>query len=118
MKFDFEKIKKGFKTTASKAKKVSSNAIETAKCKYKVADLKSDINDKYIEIGKYICKNHDDYQNDEFLSDLVKEIDRLKESVNDLNDTIDNMLNKKTCPKCSMRLDSDFDFCPKCGYKF
>lgn len=118
MNFDFEKIKKRFKTGALKAKKVSANAIETAKCKYKLADLKCDINDKYIEIGKYIYKNQEDYQDDDFILKSIKDIKKLKESVNNINETIDGILNKKTCSNCQMRLDSDFEYCPKCGQKF
>ena len=59
MKFDFEKIKSSITKTMLKTKETSTNMVEVAKAKYKLSEIKSDIDDKYIEIGKIVYKTSD-----------------------------------------------------------
>ena len=116
--FDFEKVKKSVKKTALKVKEVSGNAVETAKFKLKLSEIKSHIEDKYIEIGKLVYECEDDIDITEKIQKLCDEITELKESADDMQGSIDDLMNKKACPFCSASVDKDYTFCPKCGKAF
>ncbi len=116
--FDFEKIKRGVKKTAQKAKEVSGNVVETAKYKLKLSEIKSNIEDKYIEIGKLVYNSGENEDITSKLETLCDEISALKASENDIKEAVDEIMNKKSCPFCSASVDKDFTFCPKCGKSF
>ncbi len=115
MNFDFMKIKKEVAKTAIKAKKASANMVETAKYKFKLSEIKSDINEKYMQIGKLVYNSDEAEDIADKLQALCDEITSLKNSAQDIQATIDDMFNKKACSNCSTYVDKDFDFCPKCG---
>ncbi len=115
MNFDFMKIKKEVAKTAIKAKKASANMVETAKYKFKLSEIKSDINEKYMQIGKLVYNSDEASDIADKLQALCDEITSLKTTAEDIQATIDVMFNKKACPSCSSYIDKDFDFCPKCG---
>ncbi len=116
--FDFDRIKKGMKKTALKAKEVSGNVLETAKYKLKLSEIKSSIEDKYIEIGKLVYNSGEFEDITSKLQTICDEITELKNSENDMREAIDDLMNKKSCPHCSASVDKDFTFCPKCGKSF
>lgn len=115
MDFDFSKLKKQVTKTALKAKEVSGNMVETAKFKLKLSELKTYIDDKYIQIGKLVYNSDEDSDVTDKVQSLCDEITKLKEDAEKVQNLIDELLNKKTCPDCSASIDKDFDFCPKCG---
>lgn len=115
MNFDFNKIKKEVTKTALKAKKASANMVETAKYKFKLSEIKSDINEKYMQIGKLVYNSDEDCDITDKLQALCDEITALKNNAEDMQASVDEILNKKACPKCSSYVDKDFEFCPKCG---
>ena len=58
MKFDFNDIKKGFTKAAKKTKETSETVVEVAKLRYKLTEIKSDIDENYRKIGKiYLTMN-------------------------------------------------------------
>ncbi len=116
--FDFDKIKKSVKKTALKAKEVSGNVVETAKYKLKLSEIKSSIEDKYIEIGKLVYNSGENEDITSKLQTICEEINDLKASESDMKEAIDELMNKKACPYCSASVDKDFTFCPKCGKSF
>ena len=116
--FDFEKLKRGVKKTAQKAKEVSGNVVETAKYKLKLSEIKSNIEGKYIEIGKLVYNSGENEDITSKLEALCDEITALKSNENDIKEAVDEIMNKKSCPFCSASVDKDYTFCPKCGKSF
>lgn len=118
MKFDFDVIKKSVTKAAIKTKETSENMVEIAKLKYKLAELKSDVEENYIKIGKLVYNAEENDDISEALKDICAEIEQQTEKISDMQDNLNELLNKKQCPECNTKFDKEFDFCPKCGYKF
>ena len=116
--FDFEKIKKGVKKTALKVKEVSGNAVETAKFKIKLAEINSNIENKYAEIGKVVYESDGSSEVAIKVQELCDEITALKTSADDMKEAISDLTNKKACPYCSASVDKNYTFCPECGKAF
>lgn len=118
MNFDFEKFKESLYLTAVAAKETSLTVFSITKCKLKIMEIKSEIEDRYVMIGKIIYNKDDSDEAKEKINVLCNEITELREDVKKVQGIIDDNLNRKECPKCNTRSDKNFDFCPKCGYKF
>ncbi|MBE7049571.1 MAG: hypothetical protein E7394_02230 [Ruminococcaceae bacterium] len=117
MKFDFEKIKSSIAKTMIKTKETSSNMVEVAKAKYKLSEIQSDINDKYIDIGKIVYRA-DENDSTERIEAICNEITELKSKADDLQAIIDDIMNKNTCEACGEKVDKKYTYCPKCGNSF
>ena len=118
MKFDFEKIKSKLSKAAVKTKETSGTVMEIAKLKYKLVEINSDINDNYMAIGKLVYNASDDDDISDELTRLSDDITALTEAKSDMQSRYDELINKKQCPNCDARMEKDFEFCPKCGYRF
>ena len=117
MKFDFEKIKSSITKTMLKTKETSTNMVEVAKAKYKLSEIKSDIDDKYIEIGKIVYRDDDDDATSR-IEEICNEITELKSKADDLQVIVDDIMNKNSCPNCGEKVDKKYTYCPKCGTNF
>ena len=118
MKFNFEKIKRKLSKAAVKTKETSGIMVEMAKLKYKIVEIKCNIDDNYKAIGKLVYNAAEDEDIRCEVNKLREKLASLIEAKNDMQTRYDELINKKQCPKCENRIEKDFDFCPKCGYKF
>ncbi len=117
MNIDFEKIKKTVTNTALKAKQTSENMVEIAKSKYKLGEIKSDINDKFTQIGKLVYDSSDEDVTSK-IEVICEEISELKSKAEDLENIINDIMNKKPCSACGEKVDKKYTYCPKCGENF
>lgn len=117
MNIDFDKIKDAVSKAAIKAKEASENVIETAKCKYKIGEIKSAVEKKYKQIGMLVC-DEENTDIEEEIRTLCIEIKELKSQLEDLENIVNDNLNKKQCPQCQFKVSKADVFCPKCGYNF
>ena len=111
-----KKATEAYKVTADKTGKI---AKET-KLKFKIGDLKTQINDIYEEIGKKVYEKH---VREEEIS-IKKDLEEQCTKIDVLSDEIDILLqqclelkDKKQCPKCFKEIEKDDKFCPNCGEK-
>lgn len=116
----FDKIGK----TASKAAKVTADktgkiAKET-KIKFRIGELKTQINDIYEEIGKKVYEKH--IREEEMC--IKKDLEEQCTKIDVLSDEIDTLLkeclvlkDKKQCPNCYKKIEKEDKFCPNCGEK-
>ncbi|MBQ4527407.1 MAG: hypothetical protein II998_04970 [Clostridia bacterium] len=118
MNFDFERFKSNLYKTAVAAKETSQSMIAITKCKLKIMEMKTDMDDKYIQIGKIIYNKDNTDESEAKINTLCLEIDQLKEDIKKIQGIIDDNLNRKECPECKAKSDKNFDFCPRCGCKF
>lgn len=109
-----EKVKNAVTETARKAAKISGEAIDYTKIRLKIAEINSDLDDKYAQIGLAV------YEGDEAadIEGICSEISELKEKLEDLNIKLGEFKNQKTCSACGKNADKDADYCPGCGNKF
>lgn len=111
-----KKASEAYKMTADKTGKI---AKET-KIKFKIGELRTQVNDVYEEIGKKVYEKH--VLEGEI--SIEKEIEEYCTKLDVLSDEIDSLLkqclelkDKKQCPKCYSEIEKEMKFCPNCGYK-
>ena len=110
-----KKASEAYKITADKTGKI---AKET-KIKFKMSELKSQIEELYEEIGKKVYESHvrgKAIEKNEIEEECVK-IDVLAGEIEDLqNETLD-LKDKKQCTNCFFEIDKEDKYCRNCGLK-
>ena len=111
-----KKASAAYDATAEKTSKIA----KEAKLKMKMADLKGQANDIYMEIGKKVYEKH---VKEETL-DIKKELEEECTKLDVISDEIDSILkecidlkDKKVCQKCYSQIEKNMKFCPECGAK-
>ena len=108
-----KKASEAYKITADKTGKL---AKET-KIKFKMGDLKSQINDIYEEIGKIVYEKH--VKKEEISMSEVEEqctkIDVITDEIEDLQKQTLELRDKKLCTNCFKEIEKNAKFCPSCG---
>lgn len=111
-----KKASEAYKVTADKTGKI---AKET-KLKFKIGELKTQINTIYEEIGKKVYEKH--VREEEIC--IKKDLEEQCTKIDVLSDEIDSLLkeclelkDKKQCQKCYKEIEKEDKFCPNCGEK-
>ena len=111
-----EKASTSYKVTAAKTGKLA----KEAKLKLKMSNLKSQINDIYLDIGAKIYEKHLLKEDINIKNDLEEECTKIDILTNQIEEILNECLelnNKKQCLKCFAKIDKDCKFCPECGTK-
>ncbi len=111
-----KKASEAYKVTADKTGKI---AKET-KIKFKIGELKTQINDIYEEIGKKVYEKHtreEDICIKKDLEEQCTKIDVLSDEIDSLLKECLTLKDKKQCQKCYKEIEKDDKFCPNCGEK-
>lgn len=116
----FDKIgRKASQTYNMAAEKTTKVARET-KLKMKLNDAKNEIEEMYREIGRKIYQSHIDKKDikiEEVLIGELNEIDIKAREVEDINNELLNLKDKKRCPNCHNQIEYEYKYCPECGTK-
>lgn len=111
-----KKASEAYKVTADKTGKI---AKET-KMKFKIGELKTQINDIYEEIGKKVYEKH--VREEEIC--IKKDLEEQCTKIDVLSDEIDSLLkqclelkDRKQCQSCYKEIEREDKFCPNCGEK-
>lgn len=118
MKINFNKIKRNVSKTTSKARELSGNLLEVAKAKLKLSDINTEIEEKYIKIGKLVYSSDENSNVEDDISKLCDSITELNNQAEEIKLKLDDISGKKICPECGEKTDLDYDYCPKCGTYF
>ncbi len=111
-----EKASTAYKVTAAKTGKLA----KEAKLKLKMSNLKSQINDIYLDIGAKIYEKHLLKEDINIKNDLEEECTKIDILTNQIEEILNECLelnNKKQCLKCFAKIDKACKFCPECGTK-
>ena len=111
-----EKASTAYKVTAAKTGKLA----KEAKLKLKMSNLKSQINDIYLDIGAKIYEKHLLKEDINIKNDLEEECTKIDILTNQIEEILNECLelnNKKQCLKCFAKIDKECKFCPECGTK-
>ena len=109
-----KKASEAYKVTADKTGKI---AKET-KLKFRIGELKTQINDIYEEIGKKVYEKHvreEDICIKKDLEEQCTKIDALSDEIDSLLKECLNLKDKKQCQNCYKEIERDDKFCPECG---
>lgn len=111
-----KKATEAYKVTADKTGKI---AKET-KLKFKIGELKTQINNIYEEIGEKVYEKHVREEEISIKKDLEEEctkIDVLSDEIESLLKQCLELKDKRQCEKCYKEIDKEDKFCPNCGAK-
>lgn len=111
-----KKASEAYKVTADKTGKI---AKET-KLKFKIGELKTQINDIYEEIGKKVYEKHVREEEISIKKDLEEQctkIDVLSDEIESLLQQCLELKDKRQCKECYKEIEKDDKFCPNCGAK-
>lgn len=111
-----KKASEAYKVTADKTGKI---AKET-KLKFKINELKTQIEDVYEEIGKKVYEKHIREEEISINTDLEEKctkIDVLSDEIDTLLKECMELKDKKQCPQCYKEIDKEYNYCPNCGEK-
>lgn len=109
-----------FSDIGSKASETTSKIKNETKLKMKINENKGKITDLYEEIGKKVYEKHIRGENLNISEDLKEEcsnLDTLSKEIEDARLEILKLNKKKICENCSTEIESEAQFCPKCGQK-
>lgn len=106
-----------------KISSTSQNVMQKAKGLVDITGLKSQISDEEKKINKYyynLGKMYYDSQKEQPIPELAELVDMINTSfarIGELNATILDIENTKTCPVCGTSIEDDMLFCTGCGAK-
>ena len=111
-----KKASEAYKVTADKTGKLA----KEAKIRMKINEMKGQIKDIYVEIGKKVYEKHVREENIDIKKDLEEECTRIDVLTAEIEDRLNECLelrDKKKCQKCFKEIDKNMKFCPECGAK-
>ena len=111
-----KKASEAYKVTADKTGKI---AKET-KLKFKIGELKTQINSIYEEIGEKVYERHVREEEISIKKDLEEQCTRIDVLSDELESLLKQCLelkDKTQCKKCYKEIEKDDKFCPNCGAK-
>ncbi len=109
-----EKIKSTVSATTKKAVKLSGDAIDYTKIKFKIGEINSKLDEKYAAIGLAVYEDSDDGD----IEAICAEIKELRDELDDYKLKLSEYKNNKFCPACGAVCDKEDVFCKECGEKF
>ncbi len=114
----FDELLSTTKNVASTAGKKGDDAVKFSKLKLKVAQINSEIKDKYTKLGEmiYSMAKADEKHTEEF-DLMVEEIDALYVKLAETKAALDELRQLVACPGCGAKTKNENCFCPKCGTK-
>ena len=113
----FSKLSKKASETYQFTKEKASNISEELKIKGKVNELKQNIEELYLNIGKTVYTELKDGKTvaEEEILEKCEQISKANDEISKLKDKLLSLKKAKTCPSCGAKLDFDDLFCSQCG---
>lgn len=98
--------------------KKTDEVVTVEKQKFNIASLKSKREKDYADLGRiYFESVKDSCDLDDETRNLVDAIREKNEEISRLNKDIQNIKNKRVCPKCNANIDANSVYCNNCGEK-
>ena len=109
-----EKIKKVVASNTQKAVRFSNDAVDFTKLKIKISDVKSKLDDKYIQIGMAVYEEREESD----IEAICQDIAVLREQLEEYKRKLSEYKNQKICSACGTVCELEDTFCKKRGEKF
>ncbi len=109
-------LKKRVTGLAKDVAKASSDAVDFAKYKLQLTDVRDEINTRYTEVGRMVVEQGSDVDSAE-MGRLVQEIEQLKQRMDEINEELAALKKTAICESCGKEIRADAQFCQFCGAK-
>ena len=108
----FVKAKAAVDTLGEKA----SQLVDVSKLNIRMAELKNDMKNEYVNLGKAVYKaRKENMEDDVTVNYEVAQIDNLNLQIEELKKQIATMKNKILCKTCGQPNETGARYCSKCG---
>ena len=108
----FVKAKVAVDTLGEKAGQL----VDVSKLNIKMAELKNDMKNEYVNFGKAVYKAKKEHIDDDVTVNYsVAQIDNLSLQIEELKKQIATMQNKILCKTCGQPNETGASYCSKCG---
>lgn len=115
-----DKILSEIKNATDKVVKKSGDFFELSKIKISIANTKSSIDVNFKNLGEVVYhaqKSFNDVDHSK-VEEIINSIDKLYEKLAEYDDIAAGLSNKKLCPECHCKNNTDAIYCSKCGFSF
>lgn len=112
----FDGISKNVRKAAKSATKKTSDAINRGKIRFALANMQSDLDELYEELGRLrydsisLGAAHGARE-----AAVIRKIDSLKADMEILKSELKKSSNENVCPECKKAVKPGLSFCPYCG---
>lgn len=114
----FDDIVVNAKSAAESVGKHAEKIVDTSKLRVNLAEINSEIEENFEELGKFVYENCKEALADEVeATGKIVAIDELKAQADAVNKALLEMQNKKICPECGAERHTGDLFCSSCGAK-
>lgn len=96
--------------------KGAADAVDFAKYKLQLTDVRDEINTRYTEVGRMVVENGEGADAAQ-MQKLIAEIGDLKKRVEEINQALAALKRTVTCASCGKEIDADVAYCQFCGAK-
>lgn len=107
-----------FNDLGKKTTQTTNKIAREAKLKLKINENKTKIKEIYEAIGAKIYQKHireEDLNIKDELREECIELDKLSKEIEESRREILKLKDKKLCVKCFAEIETDMQFCPRCG---
>lgn len=101
--------------TINKVEKKTEKFIDIQKIRFNISEINSELNQNYLELGKYIFNNSD--ADEEVVLKYKKKIGFLNIKLKKENEKLSNLLMLKICNNCGYKNNNDAKYCSGCSEK-
>ena len=111
-----KKASEAYKVTADKTGKIA----KEAKIRMHMGELKSQVKDLYVEIGKKVYEKHVREEKIDVNKELEEECTKIDVLTAEIEENLKECLDlkdKKQCQQCFKEIEKSMKFCPECGAK-
>jgi len=109
-----ERVKKAVSKTTKTVVRISGEALDYTKLKFKISEINSKLDDKYMAIGLAVYEDNDEAE----IEAICEEITSLRTEKDELTLKLNEFKSMKTCPECGKTSDKENLYCPVCGKMF
>ena len=115
----WQEFSKTIGDAANQTVKEAEKLTDMAKVKYKIASLKTRLDDAYVTVGQLrYSESKGERVADEMYSGLFEKISDLTRQIEELENVMTELRNLDRCKKCGAKVNKKgCKFCPQCGEK-
>lgn len=113
---NFDDFIRKTKELGEKASRVTNEVVDITKLKLSISDLRSQIKSAYADLGTAYynsVKNQEEFD----CTSLVNNIDELNLKLNENEKNLRDLQGIKVCPDCNEKVETEAEYCSKCGAK-
>lgn len=106
------------KSAAETVGKEAGRLVDISRLRFNAADLQKEVSKKYEILGRIVYDSFKSGNSDNTgFKEHIESIDQLYQQIDEVNEKINALRKKASCPNCGFDNDEKAAFCSRCGAK-